>query len=343
MLGFILFDKHNIMIKHLLASALLLASGIANAQNIIYTDTLGIGPESVPEFSPSNQVSKPAYAGGWAFGVNNDPNNITGLAQAYNVNNPGNAYAILALFAGKTKGSEGVPNTKATFQIRPVIDGGAFVIQAGQFVPTFGPAAPVASKDYFFDEMDTTLATLNLITLDQPVNIPYQRVAVSVDFRALKTAGDKIGILSDAPGNGLNLFYTFHQVTQGDTSFYIPSNFLFQNQLNVNIGLFLVFGEPDTGVGIEEIKFENGVRAKLFPNPVRETATLEIEADRNFKNTELMIMDMNGRLVHRQQVGNVPEGKLQLIIDTDRLQSGQYIYSFGNDDVRFSRVFQVVK
>jgi hypothetical protein len=333
------------MMKKLLFAMILGGSTMLTAQNIVVTDTLGIGPLSVPEFSPANQVSRPAYQGGWAFGVNNDPNNFTGLAQAYNIDEAKKAVAILALFAGKSKGAQNVPNTKMTFQVRPVVDGGAFLFQAGNFVPTFGPGSVLASQDYFYDEADTTLGTFNLINLTQPIDINPGRVAVSVDFAALKASGDKVGFLSDAPGNGLNLLYTYHYITQGDTGFFIPTNNIFQGNLNVNVGLFLVMGEDEVidTLNIQDIKFENGLKTLLFPNPVQQSATLAIEAERTIENADLMIMDLQGKLMMKKQLGNLAPGSTNIQIDTEMWPTGQYIYSFGNSEHRISKLFQVVR
>ena len=332
--------------KNLFFTILLGGALSVSAQNFVATDTLGIGPLSVPEFSPNNQVSRPAYAGGWAFGVNNDPmNNITGLAQAYNIDEPKKAIAILALFAGKSKGAQNVPNTKMTFQVRPVVDSSAFLFQLGNFVPTFGPGAVLASQDYFYDEADTTLGTINLINLSQPIDIAVGKVAVSVDFAALKLTGDKIGFLSDAPGNGLNLLYTYHYITQGDTGFFIPTNNLFQGNLNINVGLFLVMGEEEVidTLNIQNTKFENGFKASLFPNPVQQMATLAIKTEKTIENTDLMIMDLQGKLMMKKQLGLMPIGSNTIQIDTNLWPAGQYIYSFGNSEHRISRLFQVVR
>jgi hypothetical protein len=328
-------------IYSLLTAALLIITQGVFAQN---GDTLGVSPNSVPQFAPNNEVSIIPYSGGWCYGTNNDPNVFTRVAQGYINDDTASVIGVLSFIPKKAKGPNNVPNTKLVFSIANIIPNGAITFSGTPPVITDvrGPGPILASVDYFYDEVDTTFGSYNYASFPNPVSVSSEIVVIA-DFSNFKANGDIIAFMSDNVGNALGQDLAFHFATGGGANVWLPTNFVFQGALDNNVALFPVLKGETSGVGIFNPTGPtvNGIKAQLFPNPAVESAQITIEtnkADTYFVD----IFSLKGQLISTVNCGNKPVGQFTQELNIEGLSSGTYIYSVRNTaGGRYSKSFVV--
>jgi len=307
-------------------------------------DTLGVSPNTVPQFAPSNQVSIIPYSGGWCYGTNNDANVFTKVAQGYINDDTASVIGILSFIPKKSKGPNNVPNTKIVFSIANLIPNGAITFAGNPPVITNvrGPGPVLASVDYFYDEVDTTFGTYNLALFSTPISVSSE-IAVIADFSNFKTNGDVVGFLSDNVGNALELDLAFHYATAQSANVWLPTNFVFSGALDNNVALFPILKGDNNSLGLFKPSgpIVNGIKAQLFPNPVVNEALLTVES--NKAGTFFIdVFSMNGQLINTIACGDKGVGKFTQALNTDGLSSGTYIYSVRNAaSGRYSKTFVV--
>jgi hypothetical protein len=325
----------------LLTAALLIITQGIFAQN---GDTLGVSPNSVPQFAPTNQVSIIPYSGGWCYGTNNDPNVFTKVAQGYINDDTASVIGVLTFIPKKSKGSNNVPNTKIVFSIANLIPNGAITFAGNPPVITEvrGPGAVLDSVEYFYDEVDTTFGSYNFAMFQTPVFVSAEMVVIA-DFSNFKTNGDQVAFMSDNVGNALGLDLAFHYATAQGANVWLPTNFVFQGALDNNVALFPVLkGEP-SGVGIFNPSGPtvNGIKAQLFPNPAAESAQITIETS-NADTYFVDIFSLKGQFLSTVNCGNKAVGQFTQDLNIEGLSSGTYIYSVRNSaGARYSKSFVI--
>ncbi len=62
----------------------------------------------------------------------------------------------------------------------------------------------------------------------------------------------------------------------------------------------------------------------VFPNPTKGDFTVEISANQNLSNSEIVVIDLNGKIVSKRNI-HVLQGKTQVIFQNQELQAGTYI------------------
>ncbi len=328
----------------LLTSLLLLTSTVLFGQN---GDTLGITPNTVPQFAPNNQLTITPITGGWIYGTNSLAFQFSRVAQCYLNDDTSSVIGVLSFIPKKSKGANNVPDTKIVFSVSNLIPAGAITYTTD--VPAVitnvrGPGPILGSTNYFYDEIDTTFVAYNLALFPQPISVSAE-VCVIADFSNFKTNGDEIGFMSDNVGNALGQDLAFHYSTVQGSSFWSPSNFLFQDALDNNIALFPILRGDNSSIGFFNPSGPtvNGIKAQLFPNPAAETAQITIEtskADEYF----IDIFSLNGQLISTVNCGNKAVGQFTQDLNTDGFSAGTYIYSVRNaDGGRYSKTFVVSK
>lgn len=81
--------------------------------------------------------------------------------------------------------------------------------------------------------------------------------------------------------------------------------------------------KKNSAAGVEENDAVASISLNVYPNPVREQATVNFEG--NGEAVTYQVYDMMGRLVTSCNVGRLGEGSQQLKVDTSKLSSGTYI------------------
>jgi len=306
-------------------------------------DTLGVSPNSVPQFAPTNQVSIIPYSGGWCYGTNNDGNVFTAVAQGYINDDTASVIGVLSFIPKKSKGPNNVPNTKIVFSVANLIPNGAITFIGTDITQVRGPGAVLSSVDYFYDEVDTTFGVYNLALFPAPVSVTSELVIIA-NFSNFKTNGDGVAFMSDNVGNALGQDLAFHYATAQAANIWLPTNFVFQGALDNNVALFPILKGDNSSIGFSPTgPAINGIKAQLFPNPAAESAQITIEtnkADTYFVD----IFSLKGQLISTVNCGNKIAGQFTQALNTDGLTSGTYIYSVRSAaGSRYSKSFVVSK
>jgi len=288
-------------------------------------DTLGVSAESTPIFAPNNELTIVPYAGGYAYGVNFDAtNNFIGIAQGYINEDPNEFIGILSFIAKKQKGTSNTPNTKLTFRLyNMTLTGASQIVPPSTLNPVEGPSGvALATKDYFYDEIDTNLLAYNVVMFDAAVLAPGN-IAVAVDLTNVKAAGDIVGFMSDNVGNAFGINYAFHQANVGGSIAWYTSNSVFQGALNNNIALFPMVKPADAPNGISQANFM-GVKTNVYPNPSNDILFLDLEMQKSDKVT-IRLMDISGKVITELLNLNQGSGKNTHAINVSGLSNGNYI------------------
>lgn len=283
------------------------------------TDTLGVSPGSTPQFAPNNQIALVPYAGGYAFGINGDAiNNFTSVGQGYVNDEPVYVGGALAFVAKKGKGPENVPNTKITFRLHNIIPTGCLdLVNAGGTIP--GPAdAILASKDLFFEEIDTAFSAYSGVTFDNPVLVTGD-LAISIDFSSLKTAGDTFGLYCDNIGSAGGLNYAFHRASIPGSPVWVSSNQVFQGALDNNIAIFPVLVDVSSN-GV--IDFQ-GLKTTVFPNPTSEI--LQVGLEGNQGKLTVHLSNAQGQLIESKNIHLNNHNTQLLDFNVSQLPAGTYL------------------
>ncbi len=296
-------------------------------------DTLGITVGTSPAFAPSNDVViYQDINGGYLFGTNAQAQNtLTAIAQGYINLDPVKVTGALALISRKAKGPSAT-ESKLTFSVHNMSPTGAITYTGPPDNPTFqnvpGPASTaLAVAEIFFSEIDTSASTFTVVNFDNPP-LCTGDLAIACNLANVKQLGDTVGFLGDASGNGLNLRYTFHRVTQPPSTFWFPTDFLFPGT-NCNVAIFAITEDATSIRDLKESTFVQGIRALAYPNPAASECQIEFELN-DLGDIYFELLSSDGRVVQQQFWGKRVPGTYTERISTDQLASGAYYYSISS-------------
>lgn len=325
----------------IILSSLCLFGANVNAQNYVPTDTAGITAGSQPIFAPNGLAVNMRYAGGgFVFGTTWDPNNnFVGIAQGYVNYDTVTVLGGLALVADKFKGPNNEADSKVIWRTYGIFEDAAIVNSVEPSVKP-GPGAPVEEVYQLFEELDTTDRTYHAFMFPNPVTYSTD-FAIGADFSIVKSKGDTVGILSDAPGDAAGLDYAFHQIdfpSQG--AYWFVSTSLI-NQDN-NIALFAILGEEERS--IEEVRFFNNMKAFASPNPTTDLLNISFESNVAGKYA-IEIITIDGRIITRRELGYKNAGtQYSEQFNVSDLAAGNYLYSLISEKgARYIKQFVVSK
>jgi hypothetical protein len=305
-------------------------------------DTLGWVPNGnwVPaEFAVAGAVYNYGYTGGgYIYGVNISVNEISHCAQGYlNLNSASiGVEGVLLGFVGKEASGGG--NSSMNVNIynmaanTAVGDDGS----GGPAINAMGPTAtPLATTTLSFANADTNWFSLSYAQFSSMVSITGD-FAVSMDASGVKTASDTVGLASDTDGEGAKL--AFHYVPS--QSLWYQTDFIFGG-LDNNIALFPVI--DDNFVGIEDLEFYNNMQISAFPNPAVNETTISYRLAESMESVTLVIMDMTGREVYKEVMGQKSAGLYNVNLDISEYNAGNYFYSLVSNGSRLTKRMVVIK
>ena len=299
-------------------------------------DTLGLSIGSQPEFAPSGQVSLISLQGipGYLYGTFWLPPatgiNYTAIAQAYTTFVPGTITGIIVRAGAKRKGPNTATDPLITFGIHDHAPNSAYSITAGTLSETAdipGPSATLlGSETLAFSDLDTT--GFEVIQVDPPVSFAGD-IVISADFQAVRANGDTIGIISDQPGDGMGLNYSFHLLSAGTEEFWINTSSLAPNGIgNTNIAFFVIL---DAETSIEKAPFLQGLKAAAYPNPAESTSNITYSTEKQGKMS-LELLSPDGKLISTQNLGHKAAGTYTTEINISGLAAGIYMYSVTHEN-----------
>ncbi|MCD2260773.1 T9SS type A sorting domain-containing protein [Psychroserpens luteolus] len=121
-------------------------------------------------------------------------------------------------------------------------------------------------------------------------------------------------------------------VTQTGDSIYINSaipvtNFP-SNPLNPQV-IRLIKGVQSGNLSVESVNPSSNF--KTYPNPVKDTFTLESETPVYYKDLNIKLFDLKGKLIKEINAIKPTNGKLKIEIDLSSLAAGTYLYTIYNN------------
>jgi len=102
-------------------------------------------------------------------------------------------------------------------------------------------------------------------------------------------------------------------------------------------GDVLTYFEENTGTGIQEWNTEDASIAAIYPNPTHDISTLSYQL-LNTANVQVSIMDITGRTVFTQNLGQQEVGNHQIELNQNNMniQNGVYLYTLIIDKQQFT-------
>ncbi|MCB9185172.1 MAG: T9SS type A sorting domain-containing protein [Flavobacteriales bacterium] len=306
------------------------------------TDTLGLadfGTEIWQYGSPS----------GFVFGTNDLEGQVQGqtvhqlnfaYAAGYIVNTEYNVTGAMIWFGGK----EDVSGSPAdlTVQMFSLADNKAYSNAQVQSPDVIGPNQQLGSATLAFDDVDTTDATYVMFANPLWTNTDF---ALAVDITDLYGApADTVWIYASEDGAS-DGSYTWSNIgfDIAPTRIWALTTGLLQGGLDVNLAIFAIVAE--SGVGIEEQGFLNGVKMTTYPNPAvsAETVRIQYGLENAADKVEINILDMSGKLVYTVTEGTKAAGIHTINIPAGTLSAGSYIYSLQANGGRMAKRLEVLK
>jgi hypothetical protein len=167
-----------------------------------------------------------------------------------------------------------------------------------------------------------------------------------LDITALYgTPSDTLVLLADAH-NDSDGESTFTKITQGASAsgqgIWARSTALLQSDLFVNLAIFAVVAE--SGVGIEEQGFVNGVKMTTYPNPAAngDNVTIQYGLESAAQDVSVRIVSTTGQVVYSVSEGSKNSGVHQTIVPTGTLASGSYVYLLEADGKRLAKRLEIL-
>lgn len=354
------------MKKFYLSLAALLTFAFANAQDVVEqavtqavakavvipgagvgaadpTDTLGLDDFGMNAFLYGSPT-------GYVFGTNdlydaqfNAHQLNYEFAGGFIVNDDYTVLGAMILFGGK----EDVSGNPADLNVRvwSLADNKARSGVSAQQPDVIGPDAVLATEALPFSDVDTVLPTFVDFSSAPWVNADF---AISVDIKALYNAtadADTVSLIADEDGDadGTTTWTKFgFDIAPGNEPWFLTTGTL-QGGLDVNLGVFAIVSE--SGVGIEEQGFINGVRMTSYPNPALTSDNIRIDygLESAKDKVELNIYTTTGQLVYTSTEGSKVAGTHAINIPAGLLASGSYVYALQADQSRIAKRMEVLK
>ena len=211
-----------------------------------------------------------------------------------------------------------------------------------------GPAATVlATADVPFASVDTVFPNVTWVDFDTEAYVPSDFV-IGLNIAALYgTPVDTLALLADADGDS-DGDYTFTRIALSPTApsaqtLWAKSTILLQGGLDVNLAIFAVVAE--SGVGIEEQGFFNGVKMTTFPNPAltSDNVTIQYGVENAVENVNVSIYTMSGQVVYTTAEGAKASGLYNVNVPAGTLSAGSYIYAIEADGRRLAKKMEILK
>ena len=274
------------------------------------------------------------------------------FAEGHFVDDP--HYVLGAMFfLGALDNASGDSTTEVTVNVHLIEDNMAISDPATVQNPDIaGPGQIMDATTLTFSELVDTANGGFAPNFVDFANTPWvnQDIAIALNISDVYTVTplDTVALLTTADGEG-DGEYTFHQVNQqiaglGGGTVWSPTSAVIATQggsgLDINFALFPIVTEA---VGVEEPGFFDGIRASIYPNPLRvgEPATISIELARTANDVVVSIYSIDGKRMMKQDIGALGTS-VKLPIES-QLPAGSYVYAVQADGHRVAKRFVVTE
>lgn len=202
----------------------------------------------------------------------------------------------------------------------------------------------IGSTPFRIDIIDTSTAgpKFTYIPFTDPQDVDGNFVAY-VQTRRGGQEDDFIVIYSNMHGDGKGenrLTYMVPNQEGNLTVGDISSVFQIDGQ-PIDIDLMLLPVIETEGTGVLDNSIAGVSFSKLYPNPAKNNATLELVLEKP-TNLEISIIGLDGRII-KTELYDYLDGNQKIELDLTGLPSGQYFYSVKTDYSKFASMFSIIK
>ncbi len=316
-------------------------------------DTLGLAG-----FSNSIQTTYDLGGSGYIFGSSLLDTSITqggqtfpltvinsGLGRGFVVNDPYNVTGAMIWFGVK----EGVNASPANLNVslHQLADDVSISTATSQAPDGVGPGTQLATVALPFASVQGPAGTLivpTFVNFSAPVYVNSD-IALVVDIAGLYgVAVDTVAIVNEAQGtsseDGTYSWYRQTIIGAPVAPSWIASSAL---GLAADLAIFAIVTE--SGVGIEEQGFFNGVKMTTFPNPAltSNNVTIQYGVETAVKNVTVSIYTLNGQVAYSASQGAKASGTYNVNVPAGTLATGSYIYAIEADGKRLAKKMEILK
>ena len=310
------------------------------------TDTLGL-------LDFGTQIFQYGSPTGYVFGTNDLEGQVQGqtvhqlnleYAAGFISNTEYNVIGAMMWFGGKEDLS-GSP-ADLTVKMYNLADNQAVSTAQTQQPDVIGPDQMLASVALPFSDVDT--ASTNVPTFALFANHVWASgdFALAVDIEALYgSPADTVWLYASEDGAS-DGSYTWTEIgfdiAPGQGVWALTTGLL-QGGLDVNLAVFALVDE--SGVGIEEQGFLNGVKMTTYPNPAVSSDVVRIQygLENTAEKVEVNIFDMSGKQVFSIVEGDRAAGIHTIDVPAGTLSAGTYVYSLEANGGRMAKQLQILK
>lgn len=317
------------------------------------SDTLGL-----IDFSSSVQTTFDLGGSGYIFGSSLMDTSITqggqtipltiinaGLGRGFLVNDAYNVTGAMIWFGVK----EAVNAAPADINVSltQIADDAAFTSSSSTAPDGMGPGAPLASVALpFADVQGPTGTAINrtLVFFDTPVWVNTD-FAVVLDIEGLYGAEvDTVAIVNEANGTS-SADGTYSWYAQAARNVPAAPSWIASSALGLAADLAIFAIVEESGVGIEEQGFFDGVKMTTYPNPAlsSDNITIQYGVEKAVKNVEINIFNLNGQVVYTAAEGAKTSGIYTVNVPAGTLAAGSYIYTIQADGGSMAKQMEILK
>jgi len=315
-------------------------------------DTLGLD-----DFSTSIQLTFDLGGSGYIFGSSLSDTSIsqggqtipitlinTGVGRGFLANDPYLVEGAMIWFALK----EGVNATPAdlTVSLHDLESDVAFSSPSSTGPDGEGPGSEIASVALPFDDVDTSSTVLapTFALFSAPAWVGGD-LAIVVNIEGLyATEVDTVAVYNEAQGTS-NGDGTLSWYGQGALGLPVAPTWVASSALGLEADLAIFAIVAESGVGIEEQGFLNGVKMTTYPNPAvsSDVVTIQYGLENAAQKVEVNIFDMSGKQVFSIAEGDRAAGVHTIDVPAGTLSAGSYVYSLEANGGRMAKQLQILK
>lgn len=316
-------------------------------------DTLGL-----IDFSTSIQTTFDASGSGYIFGSSLMDTSITqggqtipltiinsGLGRGFLVNDAYNVSGVMIWF-GVKEGMNAAP-ADLNVSLTTMVENKAFTSSTSTAADGDGPGTQLATVALPFADVQGPTGTFvnrTFAFFSTPVYVNTD-FAVVVDIEGLYGAEvDTVAIVNEANGtsNADGLYSWYRQAAQG---LPVAPSWIASSALGLPADLAIFAIVQESGVGIEEQGYLNGVKMTTYPNPAlsSDNVTIQYGLETAVKNVEINIMNLNGQVVYTAAEGAKASGVYNVNVPAGTLAAGSYIYAIQAGGARMAKKMEILK
>jgi len=292
----------------------------------------------------TNIISWGLIGGGWIFGTNAGSGTIPGntFAQGY-IDYGGTTFGVVGAMVW-VNDAQIISANGCNINIKLARIDGSSVYGPGGGQPNFEidcPGTVLAQKSFHISDVDTVWeqeAGITFVHFDEPVYIgDFSPFALIFDASECSASGDTIGVFASSDGVADMIYgveYTWWRYP-ASTAFWAQLSHIFGSSTRIP-AMFAIIDRDY--VNVNEPDFFYGLQLTLYPNPTTDILNIAYGLNKSM-DTRIEIYDVNGRIIHIENLGLVTEGTHSTTINTNNFAKGNYYCAVISEQGRLIKQF----